>query len=244
MIGARYDGVVDSYVAGFSDPSDPVVVALLDLLGPVGGLRVVDVACGHGRVTRELARRGAAVTGVDVSRALLEKADAAEAARPLGIRYMHADAASVPGLDDEGFDVAVCSFGLSDIDDLDGALATLSRVLRAGGVFVFSILHPCFPGAGTISGAWATGGSYYDEGWWTADGASSTLRRQVGANHRTVSTYLNALARHGLFLTQTCEPPPPAEWAHDGWAEAARLPVFFLARCTKGLEPQRPHHVG
>jgi len=37
--------------------------ALLELLGPVSGMRVLDVACGQGRITRELARQGTDVTG-------------------------------------------------------------------------------------------------------------------------------------------------------------------------------------
>lgn len=58
MTPARYDAVADFYVSGFDSTDDQVSAALLDLLGPVAGLRVLDVACGHGRLTRELARRG------------------------------------------------------------------------------------------------------------------------------------------------------------------------------------------
>jgi hypothetical protein len=45
----------------------------------------------------------------------------------------------------------VCSFGLSDIDDLDGTLANTHRLLRHDGVFAFSILHPCFAGGAEVS---------------------------------------------------------------------------------------------
>ena len=56
-----------------------------------------------------------------------------------------ADVVAVAG-SGETFDGVVCNYGLSDIDDLDGVLATVSRVLTPAGWFVFSILHPCFPG--------------------------------------------------------------------------------------------------
>jgi ubiquinone/menaquinone biosynthesis C-methylase UbiE len=233
MPGARYDAVADFYDAGFSDPRDPVLIALLDLLGSPGGMRVLDVACGHGRVARELARAGAAVTGVDLSGALLDKARAQEEAEPLGILYVHGDAASVSGLDDGSFDAVVCNFGLADIDDLEGALATIQRALKPGGSFVFSILHPCFAGAGTVAGTWPAGSRYYDEGFWTAHSKYSTLRRQVGANHRTLSTYVNALSRHALVINAMAEPAPPDEWETDDRREAARLPVFLVVRCTK-----------
>jgi SAM-dependent methyltransferase len=86
MTVARYDAVADFYSDNFSD-LDPVLSCLLEALGPVDGRSVLDLACGLGRATRELARRGALATGVDLSAGLLAKA------LP-GIRYLHGDAAS------------------------------------------------------------------------------------------------------------------------------------------------------
>jgi ubiquinone/menaquinone biosynthesis C-methylase UbiE len=236
MPGARYDAVADFYDAGFSDPGDPVLMTLLGLLGDAEGRRVLDLACGHGRVAREVARLGATVTGVDLSGALLAKAKAHEDREPLGIRYLHADAATVPELADDSFDAVVCNFGLADIDDLDGALATTRRVLTDAGSFVFSMLHPCFAGTATVAGTWPVEGRYHDEGFWIAQSRYSSLRRQVGANHRTLSTYVNALSRHGLLITAMREPPPPAEWSGDERREAARLPVFLVAHCGKARD--------
>ncbi|HKE64597.1 MAG TPA: methyltransferase domain-containing protein [Micromonosporaceae bacterium] len=230
MAVARYDAVADDYAAGSADV-DRVMLELLDLVEPVHGQRVLDLACGHGRVARELARRGATVTGLDLSEALLDKAIAMDRAHPLGITYVHGDASANVELPDQSFDAVVCNFGLSDIDDLDGALGTVHRVLRRDGGFGFAILHPCFAGGATVSGAWPTDGSYRDEGYWVADGAASLLRRRVGANHRTLSTYVNTLGRHGLGITAIREPAPPAEWAADERRAAAGFPVFLVARC-------------
>jgi 2-polyprenyl-3-methyl-5-hydroxy-6-metoxy-1,4-benzoquinol methylase len=227
---ARYDAVADFYAADSADSDDPVSVSLAALTGDVGGRRVLEIACGQGRITRELARRGATVTGVDVSGAMIAKAESAEREKPLGIRYVLADVAKPALLRGEVFDVVVCSFGLSDIDDLDGTLANTHRLLRQDGVFAFSILHPCFAGGAEVSGSWPSGGTYYDERWWRADGSLSTLRQRVGANHRTLSTYLNSLRRHGLILDELAEPAPTGGWAATR-PDAARLPVFFVARC-------------
>jgi 2-polyprenyl-3-methyl-5-hydroxy-6-metoxy-1,4-benzoquinol methylase len=233
MVPARYDAVAEFYIEGFDSIDDPASRALLDLLGPVAGLQVVDVACGHGRITRELARRGASAVGIDLSGALIAKALETEQDEQLGIRYLHDDV-TVPGSlgNDAGdFDVAVCNFGLSDIDDLDAAITAVGAALRPRGRFIFSIVHPCFAGGADISGSWPTSGSYYDEGHWTAQGARSGLRRLVGANHRTLSTYLATLRRHGLWLDELVEPLPSPDWdpAHD----ADRHPVFLAARSVK-----------
>lgn len=232
MGSARYDAVADFYEDGWTDSYDDAVsLALFELLGPVRGSRVLDVACGHGRFTRELARRGAQVVGVDLSVGLLDKARALEERDPHGIQYVRADVTdnwSPPG---EAFDVVSCSFGLSDIDDLDGCVDAVAKGLRPGGRFVFSILHPCFAGGGEVSGSWPAAGSYADEGWWAADGRGSTLRQVVGANHRMLSTYLNALRARGLLLDAMIEPAPPREWAEHA-PDAARSPVFLVARCV------------
>jgi 2-polyprenyl-3-methyl-5-hydroxy-6-metoxy-1,4-benzoquinol methylase len=231
MSQARYDAVADFYVSGFDSTEDPASLALLDLLGPVAGLRVLDVACGHGRITRELARRGAEVVGVDISRNLLSKAKDAEHSEPLGIRYIQADVTTPEVLGGGVLDAAVCNFGLSDIDDLGAVVGAVSGALRQGGHFVFSVLHPCFAGGKDIAGSWPTTGTYYDEGRWTPQEAHSALRRQVGANHRMLSTYLATLRRHGLWLDRVAEPPPKPGWdqAHD----ADRMPVFLVIRSVK-----------
>jgi SAM-dependent methyltransferase len=149
MVRARYDAAADFYIRGFDSVDDPASLALLDMLGPVRGLRVLDVACGHGRITRELARRGARVVGIDISGALISKARQTEQNEPLGIGYVHDDVTTPGCLVNGGFDAVACNFGLSDIDDLDAAVAAVSGALRPGGFFVFSILHPCFAGGRT-----------------------------------------------------------------------------------------------
>jgi SAM-dependent methyltransferase len=168
------------------------------------------------------------VVGVDLSAGMLAQAAERDV---LGIRYLQGDAADPGLLEGEEFDAVVCSFGLSDIDDLDGALANVKRVLRPGGRFVFVILHPCFPGIEGVSGAWPTDGSYYDERWWQADGTLSKLRQQVGANHRTLSTYLNSLRRHGFVLDEIAEPEPSIE-PESPRAGMSRFPVFLVVRCA------------
>ena len=246
---ARYDEIADFYAAGWTDAlGDPATEGLLRLLGPVAGQRVLEIACGHGRVTRELARRGAQVTGIDLSSAMLAKAEAAEADEPLGVRYLQADVTAAGMLDADplvagGFDVVVCNFGLTDIDDLDGAARNAARALRPGGLLAGSLLHPCFPGGEGVSGSWPADGTYRDEGWWRAPDRQSSLRRQVGASHRTLGTYLNTFRRHGLWLDEMAEPAPDPGWTAVAGEQAARCPVFLVIRCVKA-EPGNPPSPG
>jgi SAM-dependent methyltransferase len=229
---ARYDAIAAFYEQFASDTyTDQPIASLLELVGDVRHLRLLDIACGHGRLTRELARRGAKVVGVDVLRALLTLARTRETELPLYITYVYADAASPLTLHGEDFDGISCNFGLSDIDHLDGVIASVARLLRPGGFFAFSILHPCFPGWPSKQAApsWSPDQGYYREGWWQAEGSAHGLRPKVGANHRMLSSYLNTFARHCLVLETILEPLPPNEWLANA-PNVGAVPLYLVAR--------------
>jgi ubiquinone/menaquinone biosynthesis C-methylase UbiE len=229
MTIARYDGIADFYAEQVGDLLlDPVGQCLAEVMPPVAGLDVLDLACGPGRVALELARRGARVTGLDVSPVLLEKAEAHARDAGLAIRWLRGDAAAPDALAGETFDGVTSHFGLSDIDDLGGVLSTVARVLPSGGWFVLSILHPCFPGRGEDApSSWQPGTSYFAEGWWQA--TSPGFRGKVGANHRTLSRYLNALVEHGLRIDHLAE---PRRWVADDETENL-VPTYLVVRCSK-----------
>src|SRR5215475_2140002 len=232
---ARYDEIAGFYNEFVGDDlDDSASSALLELLPDLNGRHVLDFACGHGRLSRELARRGARVVGIDISAVLLEQARARESEEPLGITYLRADATSPRLLDDERFDLITCHFGLSDIDDLRGAVANAARLLVPGGLLVFSIIHPCFPGWGDDApSSWPPGESYFTERWWLA--GNSGIRGKVGSTHRMLSTYLNLLREHGLAVDRVLEPRPDPEWVRRKNPSDDLVPVFLVARCR--LDP-------
>ena len=148
---ARYDEFAEWYEQWIGD-APPLIAAHAGLLPVVTGHRVLDIACGQGRMSRYLASLGADVAGVDISAMMLGKA---RAAGPENITYICADVTGHPAWwDGRPFDGCTCELALMDIDDLPGALSTVTTVLRPGGWFVASIVHPCFPGS---EGAGAAG---------------------------------------------------------------------------------------
>jgi len=185
----------------------------------VAGRRVLDVACGQGRMSRYLARLGADVTGVDISAAMLGKA---RAAGPAGITYLRADVARTQDWwDGQAFDGVTCDLALMDIDDLAGTLAAVAATLRPGGWFVASVVHPCFPGNEKGRSTWPPGEGYEAEGWWTSpEHNPDGVRIRVGATHRKLSTVLNALLGAGLEAGRFVEPPAP-------------VPTYLLWRCRR-----------
>jgi SAM-dependent methyltransferase len=104
-------------------------------LGP--GAQVLDVPCGSGRHTLELARRGCAVTGIDVSEEAVEHARGAAAAEGLRVDLRVGDMRTLPA----GIraDAVVCmgnAFGYLDHAGTQKFLADLYRLVTPGGLLV------------------------------------------------------------------------------------------------------------
>src|SRR5947209_1140701 len=147
MIASAYDTIAewyDDWAGSGSMADDPFFPAVEELMGPVAGLRLCDLACGQGRVARYLTDRGAQVTGIDLSVKLLAIAQRYEAETPRGIDYHQADARALDGIADGGFEGVLCFQALMDIADLVPTFASVRRILRPGGWFVFAIIHPCY----------------------------------------------------------------------------------------------------
>jgi SAM-dependent methyltransferase len=101
--------------------------------------RVLEVAAGTGVVTRALAaalRETTAITATDLNPAMLERARAVGTARP--VEWGQADAMQLP-FGDATFDAVVCQFGAMFFPDRARAFAEARRVLRPGGVYLFSV---------------------------------------------------------------------------------------------------------
>jgi toxoflavin synthase len=104
-------------------------------LGTVTGKRVLDVGCGDGTYARLVARRGAGqVVGMDSSNEMIRLAEAAEAARPLGVRYHVHDVATMSTLGE--FDLVVAVNVLHYADSraaLEGMCQRIAANLVPGG---------------------------------------------------------------------------------------------------------------
>lgn len=127
----------------------PATLRLLDLQP---GEYVLEIACGNGVLTRQLAQLGARVLAIDFSQELLNKALArmSDYADRIAYRLLDAtDASQLLALGRAKFDAAVCSMALMDIADIEPLLSALTRLLKPGGRFVFSVTHPCFNTTGT-----------------------------------------------------------------------------------------------
>jgi len=114
---------------------------------PRGSL-ILDIGCGTGRHTVELARRGYQVTGVDISSGMLVEAEKAAREAQVEVEWIEADATQF--ISTRQFDAAIClcegAFGLLSMDDdpIEHGLAILRNVhaaLKPGAQFILTTLN-------------------------------------------------------------------------------------------------------
>lgn len=115
---------------------------------------VLDIACGNGNFARRMAELGAKVVAFDFSQAFIERARLRTRDTRLSgrIEYHVMDATNydqLMSLGKERFDAAVCTMALMDMAAIEPLLNGLHELLRPGGRFIFSVMHPCF-NSGTI----------------------------------------------------------------------------------------------
>ena len=124
--------------------SDRQTSFLVEKLVLEPGERVLDLACGHGRVALPLAERGLDVTGVDLSPRSLELARAAAEGQGLQVAFVQSDMREIDFVGD--FDAAYnvyTSFGyFQEEGENQRVLDAVSRALRPGGRFLIDVLNP------------------------------------------------------------------------------------------------------
>ena len=110
----NYNPIAEQYKRSKQQPWRTYIecFTLMELVGDLRGMAILDVACGEGFYTRMLRQRGAArVSGVDLSQGMIDLARSQEAQHQLGIEYLVADARELPEMG--RFDVIVAAYLLN-----------------------------------------------------------------------------------------------------------------------------------
>jgi SAM-dependent methyltransferase len=193
----------------------------------------LEVGCGEGRVTRDLARRGHRVVAVDATDKLIRLARDADPDN----HYLRCDAATLP-FADSSFDLAVFYNSLMDIDDMEGAVRETARVLRSGGAMCVCVTHP-IADAGRFESRepdarFVIEGTYLGPRRWLKipverDGLSMDFAGWA----YPLEAYYGALERAG-FVVEALREPRVADSVTDASEERwRRIPLFLMWRAVK-----------
>jgi SAM-dependent methyltransferase len=169
---------------------------VLEELGPLAGVHVLDLGCGEGYVARLVAEAGAAsVFGVDVSSEMVQNArKAIPAGSPCAMAFEAGDASVFTAFPRERFERVMAVF----------LWRAARERLAPGGRFVFTVPHPCFPYMRPAAAPFffdTEGKSYfagvdttYEGKIWRRDGEGVPVR----CVHKTFADYFTALAAAGF----------------------------------------------
>ena len=210
--------------------------ALKSMLPDFKGKRVLDLGCGFGWHCAYAAEQGAtAVTGIDISKKMLEKAAGQTNAH--NVEY-HCVSIEDYEYREDSFDVVISSLALHYVQSFDSVCAKVRRCLTAGSDFVFSVEHPIFTAEGRQE--WV-----YDEAgnplFWPVDSYFRTgeriawfLGEEVVKYHRTITEYVNSLLGHGFEIKGLREPTPPEEMLDlPGMKDELRRPMMLIISARK-----------
>lgn len=225
--------------------------AFLEMLPEVAGLEGVDIGCGEGYNTRQVAGLGARMTAVDIAPTFIKHAAEAETEEPLGISYQVASGTELP-FRDESFDFATAFMSLMDMADHEKAMAEAFRILKPGGFFQFSICHPC---TDTPHRKWVDDengnhialevGGYFDRTQgqveeWIFSQTPPELKAELEKFRmprftRTLSSWLNLLIDTGFVLERVVEPTASDEAVKKvpHLADTRIISHFIIFRCRK-----------
>ena len=194
--------------------------ATLRLAAPGPGMLILDIACGAGRMARLMAAEGAQVIGVDFCETFLDRARMRTApGTPIEYRMLDAtDKRQLSALGAGRFHGAVATMALMDMARIDPLFESLPGLLKPGGFFVFSVMHPCFTAPGTEMYAeerLVDGRSHRTAGLKVRRYRASEAFRAEGIRgqpepgvyfHRSLETLLSTAFKCGLHLDGIEEP--------------------------------------
>jgi SAM-dependent methyltransferase len=222
----------------------------LELVGDVAGRALLHLQCHFGLDTLSWARRGARVTGVDLSDRSIELARNLAGDLGLDATFTRGDAQALDPSWRDAFDVVVSSYGvLCWLADLDRWAVGISRVLRPGGCFVLVEFHPVMdvlhPGKLTGRPSYFPSGSFLNQerGSYAAPDATFEVTEYLWQH--PVGEVVTALAGAGLVLEVLAEYPycsyplfPELDLEREGrWerADGQQLEPYMY-----GLRARRP----
>lgn len=210
----------------------------LEKLGEVKGKKILDLGCGEGGYSRALAQRGAFVTSADCSAVMIGYAEKKAKEEGLAIHHSVLNASDLSSFSGNYFDAVLCSMMLMDVEDLDGTLKEIHRVLKPGGTVFISILHPCFKGketkwikdSGSIE---VLVSDYHSPKEWV--GEIRGMNAPILYRHRTLSEYVKAFVKSGFRIIDMDEPVPTQEQSQMSPRVAwlRKIPMYLFIELEK-----------
>ena len=120
---------------------NPLRLEWINAIAPVAGKRVLDVGCGGGILAEAVAKKGAAVTGIDLSEKALKVADLHSLESGVAVRYELISAEDLAAREAGQYDVVTCMEMLEHVPDPSAVVKACATLVKPGGRVFFSTLN-------------------------------------------------------------------------------------------------------
>ena len=120
---------------------NPLRLEWIHARAALNGKKVIDVGCGGGILAESMAKKGAQVTGIDLSQKALNVADLHSLDSELTIRYLHVSAEEMADREPGEFDVVTCMEMLEHVPDPGSIIRACAKLVKPGGLVFFSTLN-------------------------------------------------------------------------------------------------------
>lgn len=209
-----------------------------EMLPDLRGKRVLDLGCGNGGECQEFHRMGASyVLGIDISRNMIELAEAKN--KQDGIAFRQMDMECLSELD-EIFDVVTSSLAIHYVADFSKLAENVFSILDENGIFLFSQEHPIFtaPKRGTH---WEVDINGNIKGMILEDYSVAGKRdvewivKHVEKYHRTFSDIINTLVSTGFAIEKLREPIIDKKYFkyNAGYSRTLHVPDYLFIKARK-----------
>ena len=120
---------------------NPLRLEWINARAPLAGKKVIDIGCGGGILAESMARKGADVTGIDLSEKALKVADLHSLESEVSVRYKHIAAEEMAAQEPGQYDVVTCMEMLEHVPDPASIVRAAATLVKPGGHVFFSTLN-------------------------------------------------------------------------------------------------------
>jgi len=120
---------------------NPLRLEWINARVPLAGKKVIDIGCGGGVLSESMAKKGAVVTGIDLSEKALKVADLHSLESGVEVRYQHISAEDMALAEPGQYDVVTCMEMLEHVPDPASIVRAAATLVKPGGHLFFSTLN-------------------------------------------------------------------------------------------------------
>jgi SAM-dependent methyltransferase len=203
----------------------------LRLLGELRGRRVVELGCGSGEITVQMAKSGATCIGVDFSAGQLANARKLAEREEVRLELRESDVADLVFLGAESVDLVVAANTFAYVADVGRALRQVHRVLKPRAAFVLTVPHPF-----TYAVSEEHGRVEVTKRLWDSDGVELSVGGERLTRYpHSISGLIVQLQRANFGVDQVLEVPALQDSRRSAWWNPVwdKVPALLAIRSRK-----------